>query len=70
MLTGLKASTNISPAQSLQAPVRMCVCVCVCVCVLSFRSEGNFQGLILSFYHVGPRNETQVARLGKGTFIC
>jgi hypothetical protein len=27
-------------------------------------SEDNFQELVLSFYHVGPRDGTQVVRLG------
>lgn len=34
------------------------------MCVYIWRSEGNFQGLILSLYYMGPRVRTQVIRLG------
>ena len=42
------------------------VCVHIHVCTMRgmWKSEGNFVGVVLSFYHVGPRDQTQVIRLG------
>lgn len=34
------------------------------MCVYIWRSEGNFQGLVLSLYYMGPRVRTHVIRLG------
>lgn len=39
-----------------------CVCVIAMACV--WRSEDNFWELVLSFYHVGSWNHTEVVRLG------
>lgn len=54
----------------MHACVRMCAAAGVEVWMLSFRLEDNSQGLILYSNHLGPRNETQVIRLGKGAFTC
>lgn len=48
----------------------MCVCgvsVCVSVCMLAclWGSEANLWEVFLSFYHVGPREQIQVIRLGR-----
>lgn len=40
-----------------------CVCVIACMCAHRWRSEDNFQELILSFYLVGSRDQTQFVRL-------
>lgn len=42
----------------------MCVCVCVHVTAYLWRAEDHFQESILSFHYVGPRDWTQVVRLG------
>lgn len=43
----------------------MCVlCVCVHSTKYIWSSEGNFQKLLLSFYHKGSKNGTQVVRVG------
>lgn len=51
-------------------PVPVCVtsksvylCMYTRATASMWRSENNFWELILSFYHVGPGNETQVIRL-------
>lgn len=52
--------------------VIMWMCVCVCVCPVWYQSclgvhvevRGQLWELILSFYHVGPRNWTEVLRHG------
>ena len=54
----------------LFVPRVVCVCVCVCVCVgvctmvHMWRSKDNLKELVLSFYHGGTGNQTQVISLG------
>lgn len=40
----------------------MCTCLHACVCL--WRSQDDFQGVVLSFYNVNTRSCTQVVRLG------
>ena len=52
----------------------MCVCVCVCVCVSAtgciWRSEDrDLQESVVSFYHVGSADSTQVDTLGGKAII-
>lgn len=50
----------------------MCVCVYMFVCMCEgtcatecmWWSEGTLLESILTFYHVGPRDQTQIVRLG------
>jgi hypothetical protein len=42
--------------------VCLCLCLCVCVCVCS--SKDNLQELIISYYDVDPKSQTQVVRFG------
>ena len=45
----------------------MCVCVCVCVCTsqrVHKEVEDNLWESVLFFHDVGPRDQTQVVRLG------
>ena len=44
--------------------VSVCVCVCPLVCAMThvWSSKDNFWDLLLSFYHVGSRDPTQVVR--------
>jgi hypothetical protein len=47
--------------------VSLCVCVCVSVCVPTcyvVHMEDNLQKFVLSSYHMGPRGQVQVVRLG------
>lgn len=41
--------------------------ICVPHCVWS---ENGFRGLALSFYYVGPGDETQIIDLATSTFTC
>lgn len=59
--------------------VHVCICMHVCVHVrmrahahavlLVWRSEGNLEELVLSFYHVVPGIQIQAVRLG-GKYLC
>lgn len=40
----------------------MYLCICLCVCV--YKSENNLPELVLSSYHVGLEDQTQVIRFG------
>lgn len=42
----------------------MYVCSCVYHSIYMQMSEGNLQESVISIYHVGPREGTQVSRLG------
>lgn len=50
----------------------MCMSLCVCVCAYKHRYYGmyieiedNFQELVISFHHVGPRDGSQVLGFGR-----
>lgn len=51
-----------SPLYFLYAFIYLYVCICIMVC--SRRSKNSFWKLILSFYHISPRNWAQVVRVG------
>jgi hypothetical protein len=40
------------------------LCECMHALVLMWRSENSIQESVLSFYHLSPRNQTQVLKLG------
>lgn len=44
------------------------VCVCACVCIhamiLMWKLEDNLSDSVLSFYHMGPRDQFPVSRFG------
>lgn len=46
------------------------MCMCVHMCHGGWGSEDNLQKLILSFYHVGSGDQTEVVRLGSKYLAC
>lgn len=44
--------------------------VCACMCAGVYRSEENLQGMVLSFYRMGPKSHLRFSCLAAWTLTC